>query len=882
MRIHSLTIDNFRAIEHLEIQDLPDTGVVIIHGCNEAGKSTILDAIDLVLRERHSAGGKKIKVFAPAGRDVSPEVTLSATVGEHTFTIRKRWLKGKLAELTVSAPQRRNFTGREADDELERILAEHMDTDLAQMLFLRQGELEPGIAAAGIPSISRALEAQSGGEAAAEDDTALMQAVEEEYAKYFTAAQPPKQKAAYRDKFAAVDTARAALEEQERVVAQLARYVEEVERKKDEVARADEELPQAIEELASREAAYEEAAQLRERATQAGEAHERAKVALARATQDVQEREERTEEVRLLREQEEKLAADLAPAVEAQEAEAAKIDELSGVVEEAKKRVADARADVKQAEAARDAVRAAARLAAVDEQLARIDAAGERYTELLNSAPREVTDKDVRALEEAEQELKLQRRLRDAASAKLEVSAEDATMLVDGTSTPVSGTTTVPVFEGTTLTLGEFTLVFRAATGAKDPREAAERAEEAFAELLERAGCDTVEQARAARDAHAAHAAEVKGAKQRRDDALAGADAEALRAERSRIAETLEALRGDSDAVVELDEQDAEGALRHAQEALAAAERDADTAEAALKPYAQRPAHGALSVLQTRLESKREQVASAAERLDHAEQATPASALAEAVEQARTAEADAREALAAMTAKLDEADPELAQQLFTGAKTRVDNVEKRKADAANRIRELSGYIDLASGAAEREDEAAAALEAAESELERTTRRAEAAKLLRDTMLAHRDAARARYSAPFSAAIRERARVLFGPSVDFNLADDLTISDRTVDGVTVPLSELSGGTKEQLALLTRFAIADLVTESGATAPVPVVVDDALGATDPDRLALMNSLFNQVGQQAQVLVLTCFPQRFDRVAAAKTVDIDALKRDVSEPS
>ena len=92
---------------------------------------------------------------------------------------------------------------------------------------------------------------------------------------------------------------------------------------------------------------------------------------------------------------------------------------------------------------------------------------------------------------------------------------------------------------------------------------------------------------------------------------------------------------------------------------------------------------------------------------------------------------------------------------------------------------------------------------------------------------------------------------------------------------MPLKELSGGTKEQLAILTRFAIADLVSGDGAGSPVPVVVDDALGATDPERLARMNSLFSQVGKHSQVLVLTCFPQRFDRVAAAETLSIDDLK-------
>ena len=39
MRIHDLVIDNFRAIEHLELHDLPDTGVIVIHGDNERPES---------------------------------------------------------------------------------------------------------------------------------------------------------------------------------------------------------------------------------------------------------------------------------------------------------------------------------------------------------------------------------------------------------------------------------------------------------------------------------------------------------------------------------------------------------------------------------------------------------------------------------------------------------------------------------------------------------------------------------------------------------------------------------------------------------------------------------------------------------------------------
>ena len=40
-------------------------------------------------------------------------------------------------------------------------------------------------------------------------------------------------------------------------------------------------------------------------------------------------------------------------------------------------------------------------------------------------------------------------------------------------------------------------------------------------------------------------------------------------------------------------------------------------------------------------------------------------------------------------------------------------------------------------------------------------------------------------------------------------------------------------------------------------MPVVIDDALGFTDPDRLARMGAVFDAVGSDGQVIVLTCSP-------------------------
>ena len=223
MQIHALELTNFRAVEHLRLDELPERGVIVIHGENEAGKSTILDAIDLVLNQRYGSKRKEVKAVAPAGRDVGPEVQLTATVGDTTFSVHKRWMKSPMSELRITSPTHKNYSGREADDQLEHLLDQHLDRELAETLFLRQGELDPGLQAAGIASITAALEEESSTQAAGVEDTALMAAVEEEYARYWDAR--GKRKAAFTAKKTAADEAE---EEHKRLrdqEAQLSRYV---------------------------------------------------------------------------------------------------------------------------------------------------------------------------------------------------------------------------------------------------------------------------------------------------------------------------------------------------------------------------------------------------------------------------------------------------------------------------------------------------------------------------------------------------------------------------------------------------------------------------------------------------------------------------------
>ncbi|MDT5147765.1 MAG: hypothetical protein QOC58_2410, partial [Mycobacterium sp.] len=48
MKLHRLVLINYRGIAHREIE-FPDHGVVVVCGANEIGKSSMIEALDLLL-----------------------------------------------------------------------------------------------------------------------------------------------------------------------------------------------------------------------------------------------------------------------------------------------------------------------------------------------------------------------------------------------------------------------------------------------------------------------------------------------------------------------------------------------------------------------------------------------------------------------------------------------------------------------------------------------------------------------------------------------------------------------------------------------------------------------------------------------------------------
>lgn len=255
----------------------------------------------------------------------------------------------------------------------------------------------------------------------------------------------------------------------------------------------------------------------------------------------------------------------------------------------------------------------------------------------------------------------------------------------------------------------------------------------------------------------------------------------------------------------------------------------------------------------------------------NAQAAVDAKAQALAAERAKTSDEDLAEALAvaqrALTeqhaatreaqATLDELQPEFVKSELAAATTMVNNLKERLFSMTRESDALRGGLEALALRPAAAEEAAAELERAEQTLASVQRRAEAAKLLWETVNRHYTTARRTWAAPYLERLTEMARRVFGEDVSFDPHDDepLSIRARMNGSISVPVEMLSGGAKEQMGILQRLAVADLLPDG-----VPVLLDDALGYADPYRIRRMNRVLADSARRHQIIVCTCVPERY----------------------
>lgn len=222
------------------------------------------------------------------------------------------------------------------------------------------------------------------------------------------------------------------------------------------------------------------------------------------------------------------------------------------------------------------------------------------------------------------------------------------------------------------------------------------------------------------------------------------------------------------------------------------------------------------------------------------------------------------QSLIATAPDLNTAQAELdrAAGAVNSARHERTQVGEKLAALSSQIRTMAG-----NGIEEHRDTLIGQLEAARATELRFSRQAVALTRLQTALNAERNAARDTYFGPVQEELKPLLSILHD---DANLSFD---SDSLLPAALVrnqteeTLDDLSGGTQEQIAILTRLAFARLFARQGRH--MPIVLDDALVYSDDDRIIKMFTALTRVAQDQQILVFSCRQLAFQDLGGAKPV-------------
>jgi energy-coupling factor transporter ATP-binding protein EcfA2 len=873
LTLRRITANNFRKFRTpVTIDGLTD-GLNIVVEPNETGKSTLLEAIRAAFFVPHRSGNQLTRSYQPFGENVAPEVEVSFDVAGAPWTVSKRFLKSQSME--VRGPGGRS-QGDAAEEQLQALLGFEKDTSrngdvtaygALGLLWVGQAEALAVSAPGRIvrDTIQATLEAEVGtilGGAAYER---VRERVDQQCAVFWTAkgsaggeqksakerldqAQLVAREAAGKvelleKSFAELEATRGRLKLLQREMTDTT----DIDRRADlvrslEIARA------AAQILAQRKAEYEIASIRVQTLDEVASRHANA----VRARDDAQ------------------AALDAAKASRAEGSEA--LTAARHKADAARTKLVEARASRQQAKAAlAEAERHAATLRrrqAIKSARIRYDtviALEERLPVARAMAETMIAPEAISRLEKGERSIAEARAGLAAGATTIELVGSAPDVRID--SNPVTADRRVLTRE-TRVTLGNGAeLIIRPPASAGSAElglaEAIARHDETLTEL----NVASIAVARQRNDTARDAAGEVK-ALLAQLDASAPADPElglaagvdALKLLLAGLPAKPEGEGGDDELPPVRAFTDA---VDLAENALARAEGTQDSAATALgiieeqdRPLAAAEA-GAASDLQN-----------AVSQLGQIEHGQGFATLAGDIIAARERAAEA-------ATVLSDAERNAGAHDVHSIERGVANIDARQA-AANEARRrletdiarLEGTIESegGKGLAERAAVAAEEAVAAEQALGRTIEEAQTLKLLRDTLEEVRAETSRTYVGPVTTrAKRHIERLLPGSELFF--ADDLGLAAISRGGLSEDCISLSRGTQEQLAVLTRLAIADLLREEER--PVSLILDDPLVYADDTRLDLMTEILTEAAQCMQVILLTCRERAFRHMSGTRLV-------------
>ena len=876
MKLIRLRVSNYRGIANAEVL-FGAAGITLIDGPNEAGKTSLGEAIGILFEYPDSSHHRNVEAIKPVHKDEGPEVELDAECGPYTFSYFKRFLKKPETKLIVTNPRPENLTSRTAHERAEAILRETLDIHLWKALIIQQGNAisQPDLAAQ--TSLSRALDQVAGGRPADPRQENLFERAKHEYLCYYTAGGTEK-----RELVDARNTLAAAKAESVAIEASLRALDDDVE----QAARLQRALIQLTsqegrltEDLATYTTAFNEIGKLEQDLEVA-----RVKLRSAQQSENAARKDVDYRDTLI------KAAAAAEAAINNIQSDGA---EAQAGWEQAKKGLADAQTVFSKADKDRSAADKEAALRRADfdyyrdklqlEQLRerkdRVDEARKKAAQADDVLRRnKVTDRALQIIEEAERELlTAQAKLETGApQLRLESVAECAVM-INGKDTVLAKGAVRSLTITSSLHLG----IPKKLNIEVVPGASFEKLEKKLADCqteldrcCENAGVSSLIEARQSHNARNEATRRVAEKAQSEKENLRDLTYEKLAALLLGFEQTVPAYIGDRAKIPMICPD-----LESAEQEWKNSESDRRQISVTWESFRQAldVAQGVWNNANARYHQLRSKIELAIKTRNHAkaelEQARAQVpdeglnvTLANTVQQLGAEDATVRTLETSLQAK----NPEKVKALVETAKGSLHAAQQRRNSSQTQLTEVQTRLKIhgEEGLQEKLDAAKARCARLDMEAIALNRRAVAAKCLFGLMQEERDRARQAYVAPLKQKVEQLGRLLFDDSFQVNINDNLQIASRTLQNITVPFESLSGGTREQLSLIFRSACAMIVSGYGG---MPLMLDDALGYTDPDRLRLMGAVLARAAKDCQIVIFTCVPDRYSNIGEATCVSL-----------
>ncbi|MBO0990021.1 AAA family ATPase [Delftia sp. SD018] len=873
MKLKRLRIENFKRFRlPLELRDFTD-GLNLFVAPNEAGKSTVAEAIRAAFFERYKSSS--VSSLRPWNdSSATPSVEVEFELGGKPARLSKAFLGKKRCQLSIDG---RDLDGTEAEDHLGQLLGfsfagrggsspEHMG--IPGLLWIKQGTSHELAKAVGFASdhLRNAL-GDSLDELAATNGDDVIKAVETERNQLLT----PSTEAP-RGAYAEALRRRSELQEELEVLrAEIDAYRTAVDRlatlRRDH-GRDGEARPWLAlrEQHAQAQAKLDDATGLADRLA----AHE---LLLKQATTQVVAV---RQQLQLMERDEEALTLREANLEEAQ----GKLFKAQGLLQAWEPRHTEATLASTKARERLVAARQVAAWQAQEKSVADLTTqvqALQRSHSQAQLKQEELTQLQAEALSLALPSIELKRlregtdRLRtaqaklDAVSTALEFELESgAKVRVAGAEVKGAERLTVVARTGIDIEgVGRITVL----PGGEDLQSLIgdrDRQRDELAVLLQSLGVANLAAAEARERLHAQRVAETKAATSvlaaHAPKGLAALDADvaALSTKLTEARQTLEALAlavGAETASVPVSQAESD-------ESLARTTLDDASAQLNEAKLAVSEAKALVSAAQDELAAAR---ATLSDPLRADKKATASHALTDALAHETTARADV-DALAEQLRTLNVSVLQQDVERFERSAKQLEAAHGQRAGEIIRLEaelEAKGALGLEEVAADKQRE----LDQVGRRCTELERRAKALSHLLKLLTEKRSALARRLRAPLQRHLNHYLQILF-PGSSIEVSEDLSPGRITRVGTngaeTGEFEELSVGAREQMGVVARLAYADLLREAGK--PTLLILDDALVHTDKERLDQMKRVLYDAASRHQILVFSCHPRAWQDLGVA----------------